>query len=229
MRRLVVIALFGACGGKDGPSAKEQLDKARPQLEPKLVVLDKIAKEVASLPPASGTIKLAGPPMAGLGGSNPPPARQNTAFANIEDLGESFAWVQEKPFYSSGLASSCYRIVRHNDVPSRHTRMGDQKFTIFDDRIIDTIAQCLQLRYLVVTKVIDFKDFKFLEDKKFLGGSFKAEAHVFDVETGAHAGAVTFEGASSSETSDPERDLENRFNTARVAALTAALPDFREY
>ncbi len=229
MRRLVVIALLGACGGKDGPSAKEQLDKARPQLEPKLVVLDKIAKEVASLPPASGTIKLAGPPMTKIGGTGEVPARQNAAFANIEDLGESFAWVHERPFHSSGFANSCYRIVRHNDVPSAHTKMGDQKFTMFDNRIIDTTKTCLQLRYLVVTKVIDFKDFKFLEDKKFIGGTFKAEAHVFDIETGAHAGGVTFEGASSSETSDPESDLEDRFNRARVAALTTALPDFREY
>src|SRR5262245_41845114 len=56
---ILSIILIGACGTKE-LTAEEVLAQDAPKIEPKMVALEKI---VQNLPAATGTIKLAGPPL----------------------------------------------------------------------------------------------------------------------------------------------------------------------
>lgn len=227
MLRLALLGLVLAMGCKKAePTPAELVAGARAQLEPKVAMLEKIGK--TPLPTATGAIKLAGPPLRIISFTDPTQGNATVVFdADLKDDLSWIASVDVRGPSATGVANNCVMLVRKGVMAGIHDKRFDRDPMADESEPTKRVlTSCGLLRYLVVVKLLDYKATKYIDSKTFGGGSGRAEALVFDLETGAFAGGVTFEASSSARTkSDIDSDLMANFARAMDGALEKALPD----
>jgi hypothetical protein len=221
MKLAVVCALVAiGCGGKHEPSADDLLKQLGPTIEPKLANAEKIAKR--PLPEPTGKITPSGPPMKWVEYFPPDPVTGNATIAfdtDLKNLREYSA--VELRFEHLTILNDCFAMVR--DKTTAATASG--RAAIRDDFVMTrTLPECAALKYLVVVRLDEFQSTKYVDKEHFEAGHARATALVFDLDTAAYLGGVTFASSSNNYIKDPDSDLRNGFHDALKAALNKAMP-----
>jgi hypothetical protein len=227
MRVVILLCLMACGGGKKEPSPEELHKQLSPQIEPKLVTIEKIIKE--PLPEPTGAIKLDGPPLHIF---EYPSGAGNAIYAYDADL-RSIERYQKNPLrynFNGQLVNDCFMMVRKKMLAGGdfETYSRDPMPWKGDEHIVrEKLPECAALRYLVIVKLDAFQDTKYIDKEKFGGGGALAQAHVFDLEAGGkYAGGVAFSAKSSDYVKgDIDSDLQNNFFKAMESAIKAKLPD----
>jgi hypothetical protein len=149
----------------------------------------------------------------------------NAAFAFEQDLVDlkKYARVDLRTSDTMELANDCFMLAREHWLAGVNGEDPVGPGEAF--RIRDALEGCVRLRYLVVIKLLAVKSTDYIDAKRFGAGGVEAEAHVFDLGDGRHAGGVGFTARSSDRTYDPSADLRTNFYNALEDALSEKLPD----